>query len=105
MLACAGGCGTEESQKGAPTSNKKDLRSPRHLNDSDSQVPFPSHLLAGHQWFRDAGLSGYSSEDTRHARFGTECSSPLLVAQEGSGRSPEKSHVWGGSEARDFSKS
>lgn len=47
VLACAGGCGTEESQKGAPTSNKKDLRSPRHLNNSDSQVPFHPTCLLG----------------------------------------------------------
>lgn len=85
MLARSGGCGTEESQKGVLTSNKKDLRSPRHLNNLRLPSPFPSHLLAGHQWFRDAGLSGSSSEDTRHARFRT-----------GAQR---------GSEARDFSKS
>lgn len=47
VLACAGGCGTEESQKGAPTSNKKDLRSPRYLNNSDSQVPFHPTCLPG----------------------------------------------------------
>lgn len=47
VLACAGGCGTEESQKGAPMSNKKDLRSPRYLNNSDSQIPFHPTCLLG----------------------------------------------------------
>lgn len=84
MLARSGGCGTKENQKGALTSTKK-ISSPRHLNNLRLPSPFPSHLLAGHQWFRDAGLSGSSSEDTRHARFRTR-------AQRGS-------------EARDFSKS
>lgn len=60
-----------ESQKGASMSNKKDLRDLPGIGNSDSQVPFPSCLLAGHQWSRDTGLLGDFPEDARHARLST----------------------------------
>jgi hypothetical protein len=66
---------------------QKNLRDLPGIGNSDSQVPFPSHLLAGHQWSRDAGFSGSYSEDARHARLSTGYPSSLLVSDEESGRS------------------
>lgn len=82
--------------------NKKDLGDLPGIGNSDSQVPFPSYLLAGHQWSRDAGPSGSYSEDARHARLSTGYPSSLLVSVEESGRSVGL-HGWRGSEAGNFS--
>lgn len=68
-------------------SNKKDLRDLPGIGNSDSQAPFPSCQLAGHQWSRDAGPLGSYYEDAKHARLSIRYPSSLLVSDEESGRS------------------